>query len=36
MVVNFRTHEISRGVRKLARTLILIIIKKFRFFLGTN
>jgi hypothetical protein len=24
MVVNFRTREISRGVRKLARTFILI------------
>jgi hypothetical protein len=28
MVVNFRAREISRGVRKLARTTTLIIIKK--------
>jgi hypothetical protein len=27
-VVNFRTRGINRGIRKLARTLILIIIKK--------
>jgi hypothetical protein len=29
MVVNFRAREISRGVYKLTRTLMLIIIKKF-------
>jgi len=28
MVVNFRAREISRGTHKLARTPILIIIKK--------
>jgi hypothetical protein len=28
MVVNFRTREINRGIQKLVRILILIIIKK--------
>jgi len=28
MVINFRTHEINRGMRKLIQTSILIIIKK--------
>jgi len=28
MVVNFKAHGISRGARKLTRTLTLIIIKK--------
>ena len=29
MVVNFRIRKISRGARKLTRTLMLIIIKKY-------
>jgi len=28
MIINFKTHEISRGIRKLARTSTLIITNK--------